>query len=125
MPLESIHSQAFRAAAASRCAGEQGKYWEMRARLFANPQTLGQVESHAAAVGADLAQFEKCMAAGRFAEQIRRDLAQAQAAGVEGTPTFMLGTIDAQGQVKVERMIRGAQPFANFKSQIDAILARQ
>ncbi len=97
----------------------------MRARLFANPQTLDQVEAHAAAVGVGLPQFEKCMAAGRFAEQIRRDMGQAEAAGVSGTPSFMLGTIDTRGQVKVERMIRGAQPLANFKSEIDALLARQ
>ena len=125
MPLESLHSLAFRAATASRCAGEQGKYWEMRARLFANPQTLEQVAAHAAAVGADLPRFQTCMAANRFADQIRGDMTQAQAAGVAGTPTFMLATTDAQGRLKVERVIRGAQPLAKFQSEIDALLARQ
>lgn len=125
LPLESIHSLAFRAALASRCAGEQGKYWEMRARLFANPQTIDQAAGHAAAVGVDRARFDACMAAGRVAEEIRRDMAQAQAAGVTGTPTFMLATTDARGRLKVQRVISGAQPFANFQSQIDALLARQ
>jgi len=65
------------------------------------------------------------MAAGSVAERIRRDMTQAQVAGVTGTPTFMLATTDARGQLKVQRVITGAQPFANFQSQIDALLARQ
>jgi protein-disulfide isomerase len=116
---------AFRAALASRCAGEQGKYWEMRARLFANPQTLDQVAAHAVAVGVDRPRFDACMAAGRFVDQIRQDMTQAQAAGVSGTPTFMLAITDARGQLKVQRVISGAQPFANFQAQIDALLARR
>ncbi len=38
--LEAIHKSAFGAAKAARCAGEQGKYWEMHDRLFANQKEL-------------------------------------------------------------------------------------
>ena len=40
MPLESIHKNAFKAAQAAGCAGEQGKFWEMHDRLFENQKAL-------------------------------------------------------------------------------------
>src|SRR6184192_3148593 len=53
MPLESIHNLAFKAAEAARCAGEQGKYWEMHDRLFENQKTLEPWATHAQAIGRD------------------------------------------------------------------------
>jgi protein-disulfide isomerase len=107
-----------------RCAGEQGKYWEMRDRLFANPQTITQSASHAAAVGIDAGRFDACLGSGKFAADIRKDMAQAEAAGVEGTPSFFLAVADGTtGKLKTVRFITGAQPFANFRAQIDAALA--
>jgi protein-disulfide isomerase len=107
-----------------RCAGDQGKYWEMRDRLFANPQTIAQTGSHVTAVGLDGKQFDACLASGKFAADIRRDIAQAEADGVAGTPAFFLAVADAPtGKLRSVRFMTGAQPFANFKAQIDAILA--
>src|SRR6266849_629350 len=39
-PLHEIHGQAEKAAEASRCAGEQGKYWEYHDALFADQSKL-------------------------------------------------------------------------------------
>jgi len=126
LPLESIHSAAFKAAEMVRCAGAQGKYWEMRDRLWANPREIAQAASHAAALGLDGKRFEACLAAGTFAADIRKDMEQAQAAGVQGTPSFFLAVTDtATGRLKPVRFFSGAQPFANFKAQIDAVLAEQ
>jgi len=60
-PLESLHKFAFKAAEAARCAGEQGKYWEMHDRLFANQTTLEPWTPHAEAVGLNVPRFEACM----------------------------------------------------------------
>lgn len=123
LPLESIHSAAFRAAEMVRCAGAQGKYWEMRDRLFANPRTIADAASHAAAVGLDGAKLDACLAAGTFAADIRRDMDQAAAAGVQGTPSFLLAVPDAAtGKLKPVKLIMGALPFAGFSEQIDAVL---
>jgi protein-disulfide isomerase len=125
-PLESLHSAAFRAAEIVGCAEEQGKYWEMRERLFANPQTVTQVSIHAVALGLDATRMDACLAARRPDPDIRKDMSVAAAVGVEGTPSFLLATTDsATGKLKPFRLIVGAQPFENFKKQIDAALAEQ
>jgi protein-disulfide isomerase len=125
-PLESIHPNAFRAAAASICAAEQGKYWEMHDRLFQNQTALaaGALAGHAVAIGADAAKFNACMGSERATPRIRQDQADAQKAGVGSTPSFLIGVTTAgDTKVRAVRMIRGAQPFATFKATIDQLLA--
>jgi len=124
LPLESIHRDAFRAAEAARCAEEQGKYWEMHARLFASQQTISQWNSHAEAVGLDVAKFQQCMDSGKQAAPIRADMAQARTAGITGTPAFFLAYTDPKSS-KITTAVRltGAQPFATFKAAIDKLLA--
>ncbi len=125
-PLESIHKDAFRAAEAAKCAGEQGKYWEMHDRLFANQEALGpkDLPGHAAALRLDLPGFEQCLASARHAAAIRQDLSDAQQAGVRGTPAFFLGVTEPDGKtVKTVKTITGAYPYATFKETIDGLLA--
>jgi protein-disulfide isomerase len=125
-PLESIHKLAFKAAEAVRCAGEQGKYWEMHDRLLANQRTLEPWMPHAQAVGLDAARFDSCLSTGKFAGDIRNDMAQGQGAGVGGTPGFFLAITDAaNSKVRPLRFVWGAQPFSAFKAEIDALLAEQ
>ncbi len=125
-PLESIHKNAFKAAQAAGCAGEQGKFWEMHDRLFANQNTLDQWNAHAEAIGLDVAKFNGCMDAGRPDAEIRRDIAEGQKAGVTGTPAFLLAYTDPKSsRVRTEVRLTGAQPFAAFKAAIDKLLASE
>jgi protein-disulfide isomerase len=127
-PIESIHPKAFKAAEAAKCAGEQGKYWEVHDRLFANQSALSPADltGHARAVDLDVAKFEQCLESGRTGASIRQDLADAQKAGVRGTPSFFLGLTPPNGEgVKTLRMISGAQPYAAFKEAIDSLLSAQ
>lgn len=124
LPLESIHKLAFKAAEAANCAGEQGKYWEMHDRLFENQQALEPWTAHAEAVGLDVAAFEACLASGKQAEEIRRDMAEARKAGITGTPGFFLAYTDPKtATVRTVASLKGAQPFAAFKAEIDRLLA--
>jgi hypothetical protein len=124
MPLESIHKFAFKAAQAASCAGEQGKFWEMHDRLFANQQALDSFGPHAEAVGLDAAKFEQCLASGKFDAEIRRDMGEARKAGVTGTPAFMIGRTAANGsKLKVLAVLSGAKPFPDFKAELDRLLA--
>jgi len=125
LPLESIHPDAFRAASAAECAGDQGKYWQMHTRLFGNPQALSPADlrRYAQESGVEVTAFQKCIDADTHGAKIRKDLNDAQAAGVSATPTFFLGLAAGDGKVKVLRRIQGAHPYPVFKGAIDALLA--
>jgi protein-disulfide isomerase len=124
LPLEAIHPHAFKAAEAAHCAGEQGKYWEMYRVLFANQTALtpDDLPRHARTVGLDAGAFKTCLDSGKHAARIRRDQAEAERAGVRGTPTFFFGELEGT-TVKVLGAIRGAQPIDAFKATLDRALA--
>ena len=125
-PLEALHKLAFKAAEAANCAAEQGKYWEMNARLFSNQQKLEPWIAHAQAIGLDIVQFERCMISGRQTEAVELDLAEGRKAGVSGTPAFFLAYTDPKStKVQTITKLTGAQPFAAFKSALDKLLAEQ
>lgn len=123
-PLESIHPLAFKASEATHCAREQGKFWEMHDRLFANQRQLAPWKAHAEVLGLDLGQFETCMTSDKYAKKVRQDIAVGRKIGVRGTPSFVLARTDPNDPSKVEGIsfIRGAQPFKAFKAQIDQAL---
>jgi protein-disulfide isomerase len=126
LPLEQLHPDAFRAAEAAECAGAQGKYWEMHERLFAHQDALGadELTQHAAAVGVDMPAFRQCLDSGARAERIRQDMADAQAAGITGTPTFLFALTETNAPtVKVIGRIVGAHPYASFKAALDGLLS--
>jgi protein-disulfide isomerase len=127
-PLGAIHGDALKAAEAAHCAAEQGKYWQMHDRLFANQRALGeaQLSLHAQALGLNPQAFGQCLDSGKYAPEIRKDLEDGAKAGVRGTPTFFLGLTDAsKPELRGAKMIVGAQPFARFKEAIEALLAPQ
>jgi len=123
-PLE-MHPQARKAAEAAHCAGEQGKYWEMHDVLFQNQRALTppQLAEHARLVGLDGATFDACLSSGRHAARVDRGLADGAAAGVQGTPGFVIGKTTS-GDIVEGTPIRGAQPVDTFRRIIDQMLAQ-
>ena len=126
LPLEAIHKEAFKAAEATHCARDQGKYWEMHGRLFANQRQLGKddLARHARAIGLDMTAFDRCLASEKHAGTVKKGLLEAQQLGVTGTPTFFIGVTAANGEMKATRLV-GAQPYSAFKTLIDRLLAAQ
>lgn len=114
-PLPS-HPEAPKAAEAARCAGEQGQYWAMHDRLFANQQALqvDALKAHAAALGLDRARFDACLDSGRHAAAVQADLEAGRRLGVNSTPTLYVNG----------RPVAGAQPYEYFKAIIDEELER-
>lgn len=123
-PLDQLHPLARKAAEAVHCAGEQGRYWELHDVVFQNPRALAaaQLAEHARAIGLDGVTFDDCLSSGRHAARVERGLADGAAAGVQGTPSFVVGKTTA-GDVVEGTPIRGAQALETFRRIIDQLLA--
>ncbi|MCF7900957.1 DsbA family protein [Candidatus Woesearchaeota archaeon] len=109
-----FHAQAQKAAEASECAGEQGKFWEMHDMLFEKGVTgsVAGFKKYAADLGLDTTKFDSCLDTGKYASKVSADMAEGQASGVTGTPGFIV-----QGELVV-----GAQPYSVFQAAIDRAL---
>lgn len=112
-PLE-FHPQAMKAAQATRCAGEQDKFWQMKDALMSNSARLTPdlITSLARDAALDMAKFQACVDGGNYLAEIKGDMGAAAALGINGTPSFIIGTMD--GDYLEGNLIVGAQPFASF-----------
>jgi protein-disulfide isomerase len=111
-----FHENAQKAAEASECAYEQNKFWEYHDKLFTNQEKLAvtDLKKYAADLGLNAAKFNSCLDSGKMADEVKKDFADGQKAGVDGTPTFFVnGT-----------KIVGAQPFSAFEQIIEAELKK-
>jgi protein-disulfide isomerase len=114
------------AANAARCAGEQGKYWEMRERLYAHPYShdAGGFQVQGGLLGLEPSAYERCLETLAHEEVIRAHVAVGLQLGVRGTPSFFLGVPTGDGnRVQLLRRIVGAQPAELFRTEIDTALA--
>lgn len=114
LPLTSIHPEAFPAAEAAMCAGEQNAYWTFHEKLFSS-DALGRnvYVQYARELDLNMAAFESCITEGRFKDAVQADLDFAVNLGVRSTPTFFINGL----------AIVGAQPLDIFKQVIDKELA--
>jgi protein-disulfide isomerase len=122
-PLD-FHQNAQKAAEAARCAGDQGKFWEMHDRLFANQQTIAATDlpKHAEALQLNASMFQQCLDSGRYAADIKKAVADANGFGISGTPSFFIGVVQPNGTVKVSKKLVGAKAYTEFKTAIDGLL---
>jgi protein-disulfide isomerase len=117
-PLESIHPQAFAAANAARCAGDQGAlaYWNMHNLLYGRTQQwsisdpIPVFSRFAEELDLNMEEFASCLESNKYRKQIQADLDMASARGVRSTPSFFVN-----GDALV-----GAQPVEIFDQVITA-----
>lgn len=114
------HRNAWPAAEAAMCASAQGKFWPMHDALFATQERWEELAnpgalfgSLATQVGVDTAAYRACVTRHETRAMIQADIDRAVEAGVNSTPSFLIGGT----------MVRGAQPPAVFRSVIDSALA--
>jgi protein-disulfide isomerase len=112
-PLDG-HAQAFPAARAARCAGEQGKFWDYYRSLMTSPGAMedADLRARAATLKLDRAAFGACLSSDRNDAVIRESVEAGTRAGVTGTPAYFING----------RMITGARPFEAFQEIIEGEL---
>jgi protein-disulfide isomerase len=112
----SFHQNAEKAAEASLCALDQGKFWEMHDAMFANQNALEvpQLKAKAAELGMNADTFNKCVDSGAKAAAVQADQKAGSAAGVSGTPAMFVNG----------RFINGAVPLEQITTVIDDELRR-
>ena len=108
-PLD-FHGQAKPAGVAARCAGEQGKFWEMHRSLLLSPGPFdtNDLKARAVTLGIDPTKFSACTTSGKYDPIIQKAIDNGLSVGVTGTPTFFLNG----------RSFTGAQPFEYFERMI-------
>lgn len=86
-----MHHSSQKAAEASRCAGEQGKFWEYHDVLFYSKQLEpDDLKEHARVLKLDADRFDQCLDNGKQAEAVKKDLDEAKSLGLTGTPSFFV-----------------------------------
>jgi len=90
LPL-SMHPEAFLAAQASDCAHRQGKFWEYHDRLFAETDlSRGALLKYAGETGLATDPFQGCLDHESSREVVQKDMQEARALKIQGTPTLIL-----------------------------------
>ncbi len=117
-----IHAHAELAARASWCAGEQGRFWDLRNMLATRSSTLTpeSVDAAARAADVDMKLFGSCLASAEAKEHVQRDVAEGRTLGVEGTPTFVVGRTQGAG-VEGVRLV-GLMSFENLDMKLKELL---
>src|SRR5512146_1941267 len=109
LPLTAIHDHAESAAEASRCALEQGKFWEYHDQLFtASNLDKDALIGYARDLKLDDKQFASCLTSEKYKADIAKDAEEGRKAGLSGTPGFFINGIElsgAQGQEAFNRII--------------------
>jgi protein-disulfide isomerase len=115
-----LGQESFRAAEAAYCAGDQGKFWDYHAILFVNQggenqgvYTDKRLSAMAETLGLDMVAFNECLEGNKYEDRVNQDRIDGLAAGVEGTPAFLVN----------DKLIPGAVDFPTLQREIEAILS--
>jgi protein-disulfide isomerase len=124
LPLQ-MHSYAEQAAEAVQCAGDQGKFWELRSAMFQrqDPPAERVVLESAKRLGIDIPQLQTCLNANKYRNQVAAGTKIASALQIHGTPAFAIGRVVNGKLTGVE--LNGALGYPWFQAEIDKLLQDQ
>lgn len=124
-PLDFHGEIAVQSANAALCVNElagASKYFEFYNQGFVKT-SVEELAAVAQGLGVNMDKYNTCMSENRYKAQIDDDMADGASAGVQGTPGFVIGVLDKDGNVQ-GKLIAGAYPFESFKAIIDEMLEK-
>jgi protein-disulfide isomerase len=125
-PLISIHPNALQAAVAAKCAERQNRFWDIHSALFSlrQPLTTAAIDKAAADMRLSQPALKNCTT-DEGKELVERDIQFARAAGVDSTPTLMIGRMQSADNLKISYVLKGAKGLQAIKSAVDAVLSER
>ncbi len=124
-PLDFHGEIAVQSANAGLCVNELAgakKYFDFYTQGFSKKST-DELAAVAQGLGVNMTKYNTCMTENRYKAQIDKDIADGSKAGVQGTPGFVIGVLDKEGNV-TGKLIAGAYPYESFKAILDEMLAK-
>ncbi|MCK5413632.1 MAG: DsbA family protein [Candidatus Pacebacteria bacterium] len=110
------HENAQKAAEASQCANDQGKFWEMHDLMFEdqNKLTVSDLRNTAKKLELNIAEFNECLDSDKYAQKVYDDLDIGLNYGVRGAPAFFVN----------DQFLSGIMSIDEFKNVIDNELSK-
>jgi protein-disulfide isomerase len=122
-PLQQ-HPFARLAAHSAACADEQGKYWDQHYRIYEGQQDWASTRNagplfrdYAKATGLDLARYDGCMKAGKYAGRIQASYNEGVQLGVSSTPTLLVGNRLYRGRVDSDAITKLVDSLARYSAK--------
>jgi protein-disulfide isomerase len=120
-----FHKQASSIAEAVECARDQNKFWELQSIIYQKQEVLevGDILRAADEAGVEnMGDFKSCWDGGKYKARVQNDLKEGAQMGIQGTPTFIIGSFDAETDTISGEMFSGAVPEEKFISTIKKYL---
>lgn len=116
-PLPAIHPQAEKAAEASECAAEQGKFWQAVDMFYQHQTKLSvpDLDRYARQMGLNSKEFGVCLQKGKMESRVAQDIKDGQALGVHATPTFFVDGHMIVGPIAYPQFVELVQNELNTK----------
>lgn len=122
-----FHNEAKNLAQAVECARDQNKFWELQGLFYKNLTQVAEEKQilEAARLSGikDIEAFQSCRKTGKYKKRVENDIRDGAEMGIQGTPTFVLGSYDPESRTVSGEMFSGAVPEEKFVKAIEKYLA--
>ena len=122
-----LHQEARELSEAVECARDQGRFWQFQNIVFNDARRLQKnkleiIRSARRAGVRDIPAFEKCLDSGKYRKRVQNDFEEGVSLGIQGTPTFIIGTYNHSTATINGEMFSGAVAPSKFIKLIEKYL---
>lgn len=118
-----FHPNAKKAAEASLCAHDQGKFWELHDKMFQNQKNLSvaSLKAYAEGIGMDMEKFNACLDGGSKEKEVSLQMQGGITAGVGATPTFIVYSKSKSSPSAISKIGKTVERIQSFGAYAMAV----